>query len=599
MPSNVRSSARLGPGQTISTAGRRSLLGFLVALTLMLPHAATGSPVPPVNESPPTVTGTPTAGAALTASPGTWSPTGHVQTSIQWQRCTSATSCQPILGATQAVYVVTPADIGAMLRIAATATNESASATANSAMTAVVTGQAPPHGSAPVNTAAPVLSGVAEVGTGLTSTEGSWAGTAPISRSLEWRRCDSTGSGCAAIPGATSASYTLTTADLGMTVRSAVTAVNPFGSVTAVSIASAVVVAVATSPPSGVVPGIGIQRLGSSYGGASGYERYSYVIVGRSAAPAAATQPGVSLVYHSGTSVNVGFDTGVPYAVAAANGWLLGDASGTLLRNLAYPDNFIGDVGNPAYQADWARRVGDYLAAIRADGVYIDDVIADINAMSGKYPTKYPDQASWENAMASFVTAVGSALRSRGFYVLVNAHKFVAGDLGSNDGSLEVQWWRRLAPSVNGLHSEYWVQDPTNIGRLRAAGGEWWNNWDGWQRLVGVAQAAGADFFAYMYGGSGDTRTMRYGKGSFLLDWDGQGGAFAFSATDGSDPWNAAWTADLGRPTAAKQSPAPGVWTRRFERGTVVVNSTGATVSVTVDGSPRTLGPTDALILPG
>lgn len=597
MPSNIRDSVEVESRPTASTAGRKGLLGLFVALALVLPPAASGSPAPPVNETAPTVTGTPTVGAALTASPGTWSPAGHVQTSIQWERCTSATSCQAILGATQAVYVVALVDAGAMLRITVTATNESGSTIANSAMTGAVTGQPPPHGSAPVSTAEPVLSGAAEVGRELTSTYGSWTGTAPISISLEWRRCDTTGSACAAIPGATSASYTLTVDDLGKTVRSVVTAVNFFGSVTAVSIASAVVGAVAMLPPDGVVPGIGIQRLGSSYGGASGYGRYSYVIVGRSAAPAAALQPGVSLVYQSGTSVNVGFDTGVPYTVAEANRWLLRDASGTLLRNLAYPGNFIGDVGDPGYQAEWARRVGDYLVSARVDGVYIDDVIADINAMSGRYPAKYPDQVSWENAMASFVSTVGSTLKARGFYVLVNAHKWIAGSSGSDDGSLEAQWWRRLAPFVSGLQSEYWVQDPTNIGRLRATGGEWWNNWEGWQQLVAVAQSAGADFFAYMYGGSADTRTMRYGKGSFMLDWDGRGGAFSFATSDGSDPWNTAWTADLGRPAAAKQSPAPGVWTRRFERGTVVVNSTGSTVTVTADGSPRTLGPTDALFL--
>ena len=188
-------------------------------------------------------------------------------------------------------------------------------------------------------------------------------------------------------------------------------------------------------------------RLGSSWSSGSGYDRYRYLIVGRGAASAAASQPGMSLVYHSGTSVNTSWDSGVPYAVASANNWLLRDASGTLLINSGYPDNFIGDVGNTAYSTEWSRRVGDYLASVGVvDGVFIDDVLADILPLSGRYPAKYPNQAAWLNAMASFVSAVGPALKARGFYVLVNAHKWLSGNGDSDTGVLQAQWWQRLGP---------------------------------------------------------------------------------------------------------------------------------------------------------
>jgi hypothetical protein len=343
---------------------------------------------------------------------------------------------------------------------------------------------------------------------------------------------------------------------------------------------------------------IGIARFGNTWPTATGYPRYAYVLVGRQAAAAAARQPGTSLVYHSAPSVNTEWDAGIPYAVALAKGWLLSDASGELLRNVRFPTSFVGDVGSPEYASEWAGRVARYLARVGVDGVYIDDVVGDpTNITGGRFPARYPSQAAWEDAMVSFVRTVGTALKSRGFYVLANAHKWIEGHPDSDNGRLEAQFWRRLAPWVSGLQTEYWLQDPTNVARVRGLGPEWWNNWDGWQRLVRVTQSAGADFFGFTYGSPGDTRAMRFGKASFLLDWDGDGGAFIFALTERGDPWHPDWTSDLGRPIRAKSAVAPGVWTRRFERGRVIVNATMAPVTVTVDGVSKTIASTDAVML--
>jgi len=358
---------------------------------------------------------------------------------------------------------------------------------------------------------------------------------------------------------------------------------------------SAVVVGTTASLSTGVIEGIGLLRTGNSYGSGSNYNRYAYVIVGPGDAAAAAKLPGKALVYKAGVDVNQGFNTGVDYNTALANGWLLRDSNGNLMTGYGH---YLGDVGSSAYRQEWISQVSSFLQQTGAEGVFVDDVLGNISTWAGCkcFPAKYPNLASWQDAMVGFMQAVGPALKGRGFYVVASAHTYVEGAAGNNDGSLEAEWWRRIAPSVNGLMNEYWSQNAADA-RSRSIGANWDQQWDGWQRLVSVAQDAGADFFGIAYGSTSSTVQIRYAKGSFLLDWHGRGGAVMYDPADGADPWNPSYTADIGDPTGAKTQLQTGVWQRQYSAGIVVVNATRAAVTVTVAGSARTIGATDALIL--
>ena len=90
------------------------------------------------------------------------------------------------------------------------------------------------------SSAAPTISGQAQQGQTLSVDEGSWTG-APSSFSYVWARCDSTGSTCTPIDGATDKTYTLTSADSGSTVRVTVTGANTVSSQQAVSAVTAAV----------------------------------------------------------------------------------------------------------------------------------------------------------------------------------------------------------------------------------------------------------------------------------------------------------------------------------------------------------------------
>jgi hypothetical protein len=190
----------------------------------------------PAASAPPVVTGTPTAGQHLTATIGTWTsnPTAFA---YQWQRCDPAGgNCAAVTGATSQTYVLMDADAGSTLRVAVTATNRFGSVTAVSLPTAVI---APATG-APLNVGLPSISGSAAQGQTLTATTGVWVGS-PTGFTYQWQRCDTGGANCVAIDGAAAATYVVTSADAGATLRVAVTATNASGSTTAVSAQTATV----------------------------------------------------------------------------------------------------------------------------------------------------------------------------------------------------------------------------------------------------------------------------------------------------------------------------------------------------------------------
>jgi hypothetical protein len=332
----------------------------------------------------------------------------------------------------------------------------------------------------------------------------------------------------------------------------------------------------ASSSSSARMSGVGLLHLGDRLPNATNQTGYSTVIVSMDDASAAAKLPGRSLVYFNGTDVPTDWSTGVPYNVAAANGWLLKNAAGSYVKNTSY-NMYIGDVGNSGYQRAWAQNVIAFLKSHHNDGAFIDDVLRDIKSLTGEYPAAYPNQAAWQAAMTLFVKNVGSALRAQGYYTLVNAVGYTIGDGRSNDGTLDISWWKQLGPSVDGLMNESYQELPNGSNTLRTSGtSSWTENWDGWQRLVDAAQTMRKDFVGITYGAPGDTRTMTFGRASFLQEWNGGPSTYVFNPSDNSDPWNRAWTVDIGAPAATKQRVGVG-WMRRYTGGVALVNPSAST----------------------
>jgi glucose/arabinose dehydrogenase len=95
---------------------------------------------------------------------------------------------------------------------------------------------------APASTAAPAISGSTDVGATLTTSDGSWSGTQPMSFMYQWLRCSSLKlNSCGTIADATAKTYVATSGDVNTRLRVQVTASNVAGSAVATSSATAMV----------------------------------------------------------------------------------------------------------------------------------------------------------------------------------------------------------------------------------------------------------------------------------------------------------------------------------------------------------------------
>lgn len=132
-------------------------------LTAICPDGYVAPGLEPVaNRTPPSVTGTPSVGATLTADPGTWEPGGATY-AYQWQ-----VNGVDVAGATGRTFVPTSAHDGRLLGVRVTATRPGAApGTASSGLVRVV--------DEPLrNVVAPSISGTPTVGSTLRLDPGTW-----------------------------------------------------------------------------------------------------------------------------------------------------------------------------------------------------------------------------------------------------------------------------------------------------------------------------------------------------------------------------------------------------------------------------------------
>ena len=165
----------------------------------------------------PTISGTVKFGNTLTAAAGT-APALATVKSYQWSRATTATGVfENITDATSSTYALTASDVTKFTRVTVTwqksGSGDTPKTSASTVVVAALTFATPP---------VPTITGTKTVGQTLTANRGTWT-TAADTYTYTWSRASVAKGPYVAISGATTATYTLQSADLGKFIKVTVT----------------------------------------------------------------------------------------------------------------------------------------------------------------------------------------------------------------------------------------------------------------------------------------------------------------------------------------------------------------------------------------
>ncbi|HEV2981181.1 MAG TPA: S8 family peptidase [Solirubrobacteraceae bacterium] len=184
--------------------------------------------LPPVGTGPPKIEGETRQEKTLKETHGEWtnSPTAYT---IEWQRCeSSGLGCSTISSAAnKQEYVLEAADVGKKIKVIEGAENAGGKSekTQESALAGPVLQAVPQPGKSP-----PKIEGETRQEKTLKETHGEWTNS-PTAYTIEWQRCESSGSGCSTISSAANKQeYVLEAADVGKKIKVLETASNAGGS---------------------------------------------------------------------------------------------------------------------------------------------------------------------------------------------------------------------------------------------------------------------------------------------------------------------------------------------------------------------------------
>jgi len=216
------------------------------------------SGVVPANVIAPLITGLAATGQTLSATTGTWTGTEPITYSYQWKFCNaSGAACSNIGAATNSTFTIPAGHVGETIRVTVTAKNVAGSTEKDSEATLAILAEPPS------NTELPAVTGTTTAGQLLTTSNGKWSGTEPITFTYKWLRCNESGGSCTTIAGQALPLYTLTGEDVKHTIRSVVIAKNIAGEAEATSNATAVVAGVI--PANLVIPLVtGLPKTGET-----------------------------------------------------------------------------------------------------------------------------------------------------------------------------------------------------------------------------------------------------------------------------------------------------------------------------------------------
>ena len=337
-------------------------------------------------------------------------------------------------------------------------------------------------------------------------------------------------------------------------------------------------------PPSAVTKNVAYMKWGGGELPTANTQSFEVLFLGQGGVGAApATPPACFYTSPQVTVPGTGWDYAVGYDQANAGGWMLRDATTNALLTIGTGQYFL-DPGNQAARVAFADSVLARCSQWNAEGIFHDDVQGWWAGLQGAMGSATPKstttgtaytQASWQAAVAGWCQYVGGRLKANGKICAYNAVKYIStgGGTAENNGDQVKELWSAIGNAGTHLCCEFWVFTPQ--GGRRRVGGEWFNQWDGWQSLAAFAHSLGTGFMTVH-----DTTALSdaiYSRASAMIDY--VPGDLFVRTTGLTNPWDASFAKDLGLPSAAKYR-VGNEWRRDFAGGTVRVDPVAGTATL-------------------
>ncbi len=108
------------------------------------------------------------------------------------------------------------------------------------------------------------------------------------------------------------------------------------------------------------------------------------------------------------------------YVTTIRRDWLLTDLQGNPIPELGYPQNLLVDLGKADLQQRWASRAVQLAQRCGFDGVFIDSMTYNYLSLAGLTCQQYANDAEFQSAQTSFISAVVPVIRQAGLKVIQN-----------------------------------------------------------------------------------------------------------------------------------------------------------------------------------
>jgi Hypothetical glycosyl hydrolase family 15 len=273
------------------------------------------------------------------------------------------------------------------------------------------------------------------------------------------------------------------------------------------------------------------------------------------------TRPGACAQSRDGLD-NSELPTGVDYCWARSHHpeWFL-TRGGRPAAESGYPDQYLMNYADPAYQAQWLANVTADATSHGWDGVEMDNALVQASEYGGS--DQFSSDAAVQVATTAMLQVVGSGLQAHGIIAVANV-----GYATQYPGL-----WQQWLGLTSGLEQEFYLSWSHSPDVTDPAG------WQQYEEMVSscAAQAKYCWFHVGRYDKGVSQQTVDYTLASYLLQADGTS-YYAYGDTTSSA------SLSLG-PALDRARQVGGLWERDFQCGSVSVDVTAGTGHISSDPS--------------